>query len=88
MMPVNMLTTGQSFPISQREFESGSCVDLRVGGRLGGFRWYMLRCTIGSILAVTLYQSRPIVFSDRVLSRLGNTLWRDRHYLFRFAWTE
>jgi len=25
--PVNMLTTGQNFPISRRESENGSCVD-------------------------------------------------------------
>ncbi len=77
---VSMLKTEQNFPISRRELESGSCVDLRVCGRHSGSWRYMLPCTIYSILAVTLFQPRTIGFSDCVLSRLGNILLRDMKF--------
>ncbi len=73
-----MPITGQSRPISQREFKDGSCLNLSRCDKLNGSCAFMQLFTIYSILAVTLFQLGTIGFSGCVLLSFGITLQRYR----------
>ena len=84
----NMPIIAPNCPISQREYEKGSCVDLNQCDRLNASCVFVRLFAIYSILAVTLFQPRTIGFFDCVLLHLGIALRIDRRYLLKFAWVE
>ena len=83
-----MPTTEQNFHISQREFESEACVDLSQRNKPSDSLQRTLPFTIYSILAVTLFQPRPIDFSDCVHFRLGIALQREKRIVAELATAE